>query len=382
VRSSPIPCSSLLLAISCAGLIGCGGVSPDPAAMARDLPTADPSIGLDDRLRPRRDEAIERAWRAEAEGRFETARDEARTALRIDEASAEARAVLGLALAGLAQRESPPDLALWRRAEGELRRALALAPDDLRVGLAHVRFLETEGHLAAAAEHADRMVASYPSLEDTPGELLRRAGRLHDELGEEQAALPLLTASLADDPTAADVLFRIAWCTATLAERAVETDVAGALWRDAAIAFEAYAEVATYDVEGPLGAGHAWLQVLDVDAPDEDVAARARAAFTEALSRNPDSADALHGRGVLAERLGDLDGALADYGAALARDREHAPTLLDLLALRAESGTDEDLEIAENLAERVLTLPPQELTVRERERVAEWLAERRAAGQR
>ena len=365
-RSGVLMCGPLLLVAWPLAFVACGGVSPDPVRMATDLPPVREVVGVPAQ---RLERAEERAWGALERGDLHVARRESDVAIGIDPRSAIGRVVRGLLLLADAQKEDPPELRTMRRAEGELRSARALAPNDLRVGFGLIRLLEADGHLAAAAAEADTLLEQHP--EDP--RLLSVAGRLHDDLGNETLSVDLLERYVEQKPEDAGAWYRLAWSRARLGERARDEPERAALWRAAAEAFESYVALITKDADGYLGAGHAWLQVAGLVPAERSTAlAAALASYAKVEELLPEAASGPYGAGAVHEAAGRIEAASVAYDRALAREPNHVPSLLNQLALQQTKNPPR----AEALARKLLALPADALTGGERKQIEAWLARR------
>ena len=80
--------------------------------------------------------------------------------------------------------EDPPTLAWMERAEGELRLARRLDPDNPQIAMFYARFLEVDGQMSLAAKVLDDLLVKTPDYLSA----LRVGSRLHFELGHERQA--------------------------------------------------------------------------------------------------------------------------------------------------------------------------------------------------
>jgi tetratricopeptide (TPR) repeat protein len=332
------------------GIAACTGPSVDPQVMAVDLPTP---VEL---AAPERERAVGLAATALADalaGRFEAAQAGAEVALGIDPCQAQARAALGLAAMHRAQEETPPRLFDWHRAEGELLRARALAPQDPEVGVSLARFYAADGHGRAALGVLEAVLASAPQHEPA----LRLAARLAYEASEERRARSYLARLLTLAPQDQDALYRMAVCEQVMADRAGDDAARVAACKRAVEAFVEYRAVAANDLDGQLGEALARLRVWELTGKGQagkrgdDTELRAALALYRAAAKSAPSAEAPYGEGFALEALGDLAGARAAYEVALTRNATHAPSLLNLAALHATAG---ELDRARPLWERAL----------------------------
>jgi tetratricopeptide (TPR) repeat protein len=339
-----------------AWLLGCSSPAPVPEQIAAEMP-APRELSADERVRA--DAAAAAAIELLRAERWEEAFLSGRAALELDPASARAMAVRGVQLMREAQEESPPALARWRQAEGELLRARRLAPGDPDVAVWLARFYAAEGHFAAAASVLDGVLAEAP--EDAP--CLRLAANLRYEMGEERRAAALLRSLLALTPEDAQARYRLAQCEVTLAESESDDAERARRLEQAAATFAEYRRLAPSRVDGWLGEAHARFAALQAGALEEEARGRALAAvldlYREAQERAPSQADPVFGEGVVLEARGDRAGAMATYRRALRLQRDHAASLLNLAALLAEAGEGQE---ARELAERALRagVTPQE----------------------
>ncbi|MBK8980629.1 MAG: hypothetical protein IPM29_32395 [Planctomycetes bacterium] len=347
----------------CAALAAaCSAPAPDPLAMRDDLPAA---VDVPAERRPALDAAAAAARAELRAGEFPAARRAAAEVLAVDPRHARARAVLGAALAGEAQREAPPELATWRRAEGELLRADRLAPDDPVVAALHVGFLIADGHLSAAAERAERGLAAVP--DDL--ELLELAGRARFDLGDEQRTRELALRQVARDPQAASAWWRAAWCAARLAAGALDDAERTPLLEAARDGFRAYRELAPLDPDGYAGEARVRHELLASNAARSPDAVRPiLELWTAAELLRPQAGDYAFGRAVAHELVGERDAAEAEYRDALAIDAAHLPSLLNLGALLADAERPAE---AAAVLRRALALG---VHGDERDRIEAWLA--------
>jgi tetratricopeptide (TPR) repeat protein len=346
----------------------CGGLAPRPEDIAASEP---PPAAVDPAGRQAvaalREEAVEHL----AAGDWDAVLGAAEAMLEIDPRDAGARALRARCLMHQAQRQAPPALAAWRRAEGELRLAQRLDPRDPEAALAHAELLAADGHLSAAAAKLDGVLDHVP---DHVG-CLRMAAALHYDLAEERAAAPLLERLLELEPSDHAARFRLASCRLRLASTAIRerAEPAAALEGLAAAAaeFDRYRRLVPADAEGHAGAAFARLMALRVA---EETPAPAELEAIAALWRTaarlaPSSPDHEFNLGVVCELRGDAEAAQSAYQTALARDPEHLPALLNLAASLAASGRS---AAAIPLVHRALALNP---TSSERRRLQAFLAE-------
>ncbi len=341
--------SLLLLATAC------GGVAPRPEEIA----AREQAGAADATARAAAAERVAEAWGHLERREWSQARRAAEAALALDPQEARAHAALGRCLMEEARSESPPALAPWRRAEGELRLAQRLAPQDPEIALQLAMLLEADGHFTAATAVLDEQLSAQPRH---PG-CLRAASRIHYEVGEERAALPLLVRLVALDPADGEALYRLAHCELRLARTALleqgaaaDGEVLASLER-AVSAFAAYRQVFPADAEG-FG-GEAYARLLAVRAgPQPAVAAeldKLVELLVEASRLAPGSPEPEFNLGVVHELRGDADAARRSYEGALRREPEHLPSLLNLAAVHAAAGRG---EAARAYCSRALALSP------------------------
>ncbi len=215
----------------------CSAPSPIPEEVASELP---PERELDPETKARLASLTVEALRLLGEERFDEAEETARQALSLQPREARPRAVLGTCLMNRARQTEPPDLHLWRRAEGELLAATRTAPSDPIAAVLYGQFLVGDGHLTAAAEVAEA------TLRHDPDDLaaLRLAAETRYELGEERVAIPHLERWMQLDPDP-QIRYKLAWCLLRIAESDREDRVP--LLVEAAESFAAYRELEPED---------------------------------------------------------------------------------------------------------------------------------------
>lgn len=343
------------------GLLGwllgaCTSLPPTPERFAANLP---PARELTPEQAERAAELTAAALVQLRAGDHVNAQASAERALLIDARSARALSVLAVSRVRRAAHEDPIALGVLQRAEGELRLAERLAPDDPRVAALHAMFLQLAGHLTAAATRAERGLAVSP--DDL--ELLELAGSLRHDLGDERRAIPHLRRLVGHRPGAIEARLRLAE-----AHAATVTTIRDALERASAVeaALESYracVELAPSNPAARLGVAHALTL------------AGGRENLTEALDHLADAADLdarssvpWFNRGVVLDRLERPADARAAYEAALARDGDHVPSLLNLAANQAAA---EMFVAARATCERVLALA---LPDDDRRRIEQFLA--------
>lgn len=346
------------------GLTACAGVSPDPAAMASDLPLpADISAERAAALQAESDRALA-ALRA---GDVDRAREIVDGVLASDPAQARARAVLAHCLMQIAIQESPPTLAVWRRAEGELRRASRLAPEDPVVARLHAVFLAADGHVSAAAERVDTGLAAAPDDRD----LLELGARLRYDLGDEIAAIPILERLISLIPNDADSVWRLAQCHARLAPSEVSPGERRSRFDSAVATFTRYRRLSPDDPDGALAEAQTRIaRMTDSSGVDPVEVDTILELYRVAARLRPESPESPFGQGAVLELAGRHEEARGAYRAALALDPAHVPSLLNLAASLAAAG---DRDAAEPLLERALELG---VTADERTRIEAFLAGR------
>ena len=362
-------------------LVGCAGVSPDPAQMAEALPV---EVVLDqaERLAVERDVA---EAMSQAESRdFVAAAEAAERALARDPCAARALAIRATARQQRAAAESPPALAVLHRAEGELRQATRLAPRDPVVALWHARFLAGGGHLSAAAQraeeglaHTSRLAGHVQSESSRAAKILRSsdteadvallgvAARLRHDLGDEHLAVgwyARLCDLRPDDP---EPFFRLGECRLN-DEVADDADARRDALHDAAAAFQRVTELVPEDSAAWLGRAGALAALFDPVAAGADPT-EILALFATASALDPSSPRADHDRGVFLDRLGRVAEARRAYEDALERDADYLPSLLNLAASQADAGL---LDSARANCRHALEL---EITRDERKRIEDFL---------
>lgn len=349
---------------ACLWLVGCGSFGPLPEEFAAELP---PEANLSEEQVLRVSELTGRAWSELEQGQFERAAAAAESALALDGRAALARAIRARCAMEDARQEFPPELSVWRAAEGDLRLAVRLQPGNPEIGLLHSEFLEADGHLSAAAGEADRVLQANPGHVDA----LARAARLRYELGEERTAERHLVALLERTPNDRDARYRLAQCRLRLAKTADreldEPEPKRELFAQAADAFAAYRLLAPGDAEGLSGEAFARFRLLELrDAePDDDEIAAVLLMYERASALAERSPEHEYNIGIVREFAGDPAGAQLAYEKALQRDPEHLPSLLNLAANLAQ---DERPEEAAPYCERALKLGPSPTERRELEK--------------
>ena len=341
-------------------LAACSAPSVDPEEMASQLP---PERQLDETTTGTLEDLTRDALRLLNEGHFPEAEAEARRALGLQPRQARPRAVLGTCLMYRAQEDEPPDLRLWRQAEGELLSATRTDPDDPVVAVLYGQFLVQDGHLTAAAQVAETALARNPG--DLPA--LRLAAQTRYELGEERLARPHLV-QLAEVDSDPQIRYRLAWCVLRLADGELEERVP--LLLEAADAFAVYRAMEPGDMEGYLAEGRALVRAAEETEDSDQRSARSERAvvvYDLAVDRFPDRAAPRFGRAVCLELLGRTEAATEAYEQTLERDPRHVGALLNLAAQYAAAG---EREPAETLYRRALR---EDLTSEERAQVLEYL---------
>lgn len=377
-RGSPV-----LLALCAA----CAGVSVRPDRVdAATLPTVDVSAAD----AQERDAQIESAIDAVVRRRYGEAEAAARAALALDPRAARARAVLGMVTFQKAGLDEPPDLFLLHEGEAELELARQLAPDDAFVGWMHAVLLAEAGHLSAAAETAEvalRRAAAAPPAERAA--LLGIAGTYRYELGEERAAVPHLQAYVALRPDDATAQFRLGASLLRIASlpsgpRPNSLVAAQAQADGAARAFARCAELVPGDDDVALAVGAALVRAAELAGERGDLPARdqrwhdAEARFRAVAERFPTSAEAVFRLGVVAELRGDEAAARAAYTDALQRDPAHLGSLLNLARSHERTGATDGEPAVRELLQRALRVGTELGTLSDEERAA--ITARLAAG--
>ncbi len=352
-------------------LAGCGGISPRPAVLAAREPTA---VTLDEDQQRRLAAHVQQALTHVGAEEWQLARRAARAALALDPRCARAHAVLGRCRMAAAMAIDPPDLPTWRQAEGDLALAARLAPTDAEIALLHADLLTADGHWSAARTALTGALAAQPDHL----ELLRRAGRLSYELGDERGAVPLLE-RLVDRQPAAEERFMLARCRLQIAETAVREGVAAGerdpLVRAAIAEFARYRDAVPQDAEGHAGEAFARLLALRAGGGGGPAAEAAEAAALDAIDAllatasrlDPGAPQHWFNRGVVAEMRGDPDTARSRFSRALESNPRYLPALLNLAASLAADGRGDE---AVAYVRRALDLQP---TDDERRRLLEFL---------
>ena len=356
------------LALAAALFAACRGASPDPAAMALDLPEpATLSGAAQQDVRITADRAVE----ALDAGRMEGAEELARQALDRDPACARARAVLANCLFARAGRTQPPELHLQQEADGETLRAVALAPKEPVVVRLRGVFLAATMHLSAAAEAAESLLAQPPAALDQEWlDLFRAAGMWRFRLGEERAAREWLRIAV-QSPVDAEACFTYGLCMLRTAQVAVDATTAAWAFREASGLDPAKVE-ATYGIHR----AYARAAVLARKAGESTQAdgflqSALDAAADTAAARATDPEPEFDAGNMLAE-AGRADAAAAAWERALVRDPRHIGALLNLAHLRAPT----DKAAAAALLQRALAAAGEDrtkLSDDERRRIAAFL---------
>ncbi|MBI5852326.1 MAG: hypothetical protein HZB39_15030 [Planctomycetes bacterium] len=346
---------SLVFATACAGPL------PDPAEMAARLPDG---RAIDPVRRLQLDTEVEAARTQLAKGRLTEARSIAGRVLEFDPRDGRAMAIRAHCRLAIARESDPPALDEYRAAEGELRRASALAPDDPFVALLHAGFLVADGHLTAAAERIERALVAAPNDVD----LLELGGRVRFDLGDEIAAIPLLSRRVALTTGDAASVWRLAQCHARLASSATDGVERARRAEAARDAFRLHAALAPDDVESLLGEAWAALLLLG-ERVDSTAIEPVLALYDRAARLDPASPAPSFGRGIALARAGRDDEARAAWREALGLDSRHLPSLFELAASLSAAG---DAGAARPLLRRALELGP---TDDERRRIEDWLRE-------
>jgi tetratricopeptide (TPR) repeat protein len=367
-----------ILAVSLFLAMSCGSVRPTPQEFSEDLP---PRRQLSPAERDRVQRESEAALMDLLAGRYEEARDRARTALETDPRSVRALAVLGRSLGALAWANDLPDHVMAQEAEGHLLLALRLDPTDAEARLFYAQLLVVEGHLSRAGRELDQLLEHHPRYQPA----LRAAADVRYELSEERAAAALLSRLLTESPGDAWALFRLAHCRVQLADAHLRGDsrladnqdrvaVAVAAYRLAAKTFAEYQDISRDDPAGYLGEAHARYRALV--AGRQDRAAKQQsgdaivALFQKARTLDPKNPATFHGEGAVFDLLEQEDRARRAYNEALRLDANHVPSLLNLAALRYGAG---EKKAAQDLWRRVLKL---DITPAEKREIRKLLKEK------
>lgn len=362
-------------------MLGCRGVSPDPAVLATEPLPASASTAD---ARAAASAHAQRALAAWEAGQPEQAEEAARDALDRDPGLLRARAILGRCLQERAMRQTPPDLALLNQADGETLRAATLAPADPVVGRLRAGFLERAGHITAAAAAAESALAQLPStaagesLDPDRVALIAMAADLRYELGEERQALPWLRQLTTQRPGDARAWFRLGVCLAGGQDAAA--------LESAAAAFQRSAELTPADRAGWLAQGSALYRAAEAAARAGDEARRERhlvaaaAVFGAAAEQFPADGEPCFRQGLVLESAADPSGAAAAYRRALQRQADHGGALLNLAGLLAQHEAEDPVAGAEarELLRRALDgarAGTIRLTPPERERIEAYLRE-------
>ena len=365
----------------------CSGVAPDPAEVSVD---ALPLLRLDDQARSLCVELEGEAVAAVVSRDYAAAAAAAQGALELDPRSARGHAVLGMVALERASATEPVDYYQLRRGESLIAMAQQLAPYDAFVGWILAVFLSESGHLSAAAvaaEHALERCIDAPAADKAA--LLGIAGTFRYELGEERAAFPHLQAYTSLRPRDATAHFRLGASLLVMSKTPQGVPPpyrqAQAYAEQSVDAFRRCVELAPGDEDAWLSIAAAQLRAAelarlkrdgDADERAQEAAAYEQQALdhlTAVTERFADSAEARFRLGVVAGRLGRDAASRAAYEAALARDPDHAGSLMNLAAAAVAA---EDVDAARLLFERLLAADERRraLTSDERESVEAWLA--------
>lgn len=340
-------------------LVACAGPVPDPAELERNLPGA---REVDPARRAELDVQVAEARVALAASRVVEAKAAVQRVLEIDPRHARALAVLGQCRLAAARESTPPALDEYRLAEGELRRASAIAPADPLVALLHAEYLVADGHLSAAALRVDEGLAANPDDQA----LLELGGRVRFDLGDERAAIPLLSRRVALAAADVDSVWRLAQCHARLAAATFDRDERRRHATAARDAFHLNAALSPTDEEPLLGEAWAMLLLLP-ERIDDASCAPILALYDRAARLDPASPEPAFGRGVALARAGRDAEARAAWREALSLDPRHLASLLELAASHAAA---QEITEARVLLERALALSPP---ADERGRIEDWL---------
>ena len=374
------PLLSLLLA-------ACAGVAPNPASVSAD---SLPVRTLDDQARNACVECESEAVAAVVSRDYSAAAAAAERALALDPRSARGHAVLGMVAFDRASAVEPVDYYELRRGEALMALAQQLGPYDAFVGWIRAVFLAESGHLSAAAVAAEQALErciDAPAADQAA--LLGIAGTYRYELGEERAAFPHLQAYTSLRPRDATAHFRLGASLLVMSKTPQGVPPpyrqAQAYAEQSVDAFRRCVELAPGDEDAWLSIAAAQLRAAelarlkrdgDADERAQEAAAYEQQALdhlTAVTERFADSAEARFRLGVVAGRLGRDAASRAAYEAALARDPDHAGSLMNLAAAAVAA---EDVDAARLLFERLLAADERRraLTSDERESVEAWLA--------
>lgn len=295
---------------------------------------------------------LEVARRQLARGDLEEAARLARDLLERAPRSVGPHLVLGEALGRLAA-EDGGDLDLELRAEAELLAAVRLGPDQPDAHAALGRFHESDGHLEAALDSYQR--ALRLSARHLPA--LLGAARVATELGLERSAEQHLAALRAGPGLPTDALLWEARCCLTLARAGDQDEDSRAVFLNRALrAFQDLGQRLPGDPRGPAGAAHCLflLFALRGGALEENEVDRLRALYLEGARLAPRDPLPRYnlGRVLESKLVNQAEAAIDSYRAALGRDPDHLPSLLNLARLE----WNRDRRAARSLYERALRL--------------------------
>ncbi len=352
-----------ILLFGCLGVpVACSTPGPSPAEWAAQVL---PVVELDPATRAEVTALTAQAMQALNDQQPTEAASLTERVLRLDPRAARARAILGIALLAPALAESPPDLTWMERAEGELRLARRLDPEDPEVAMLYAKFLEFEGQISLAAAVIDQLIAVQP------GHLraLRHGSRLHFELGRERRAAVLLDRLVAERPTEAAARYRLALCQESLAaaiergdtnlDKGVDAAARAAFLR-AAESYRIYTRLQPRDVQGFLGEATARFRAVIAvknDPNRQAGLAEVQSLLSTAARIDPTDPAPLHNRALVHAQVGDQALARADYEAALRRDKDYLPSILNLAQLLDANG---EVDAARDFCRRALTLKPND----------------------
>ncbi|MGE0142426.1 MAG: hypothetical protein AB7I19_04125 [Planctomycetota bacterium] len=354
----------VVLPLSIVGFLSaaCGGATPDPKAMASNLPAA---RTVDPQRRAALDAEVAAAIADLSAGKPEEVRAKVQLVLEYDPRHARARAVLGHTYLLEATAMTPPALEPLRLAEGEMLRATRIDPTDPVVARFHVGLLVVEGHLSAAKERVTTALAARPSDPD----LLELSGRIHFDLGEERTAIAALRGRVEQQGDDAGSWWRLAQSLARSADSADDADTRRADLSAAADAFARYRELVPEDADAVLGEAWARTRLLP-DAPSLTDIEPILSAYDSVARQRPTDADPHFGRGRLLLLVGAIEEGRASLRTALALDPRHVGALLELAASLATDPAEHGS--VRGLYERARTL---DLEPNERRSVETWLRE-------
>lgn len=341
-------------------LLACGSVPPEPAGRLAGVEEGG-------QIPPDQVEAqqLVKARQLLDDRRLAEAESLLRSMIETRPELAEARMLLGRALTETAQGELP-DLDLLQDAETELLISTRLDPAKSEAWLYLGRLYEKEGHFEAALEAYRKSLRS--NVYYKPG--LLAAARLATQLGEERDAIRHLEVLRARPPVPKEVPPLEARCYLMLSEAVDQEDNQKEFLERALLAFNEIAEQNPNQPEGKAGQAYCLVRMAQKGfaAVDED---RIRGLFVDAAGLDPTSPWPSFNLAVFLESdlMHEPDAAIENYRRALARQKDHLPSLLNLASLYWNRG---DKDQAATLYVRALPLIKDG---RERKRVEALLEE-------